>query len=339
MTNPDLYLTLNASERAELLDAASRKRGIAASVMEKDYWVCKTLAVLFQMPDLSRHLVFKGGTSLSKAYGLIERLSEDVDVSIHRDFLGYAGGRDPEATRGKEQKRLLDHLQQDCRACVRHTVLPAFREKMAELLGDSETWNVALDPDDPQTLLFHYPQAGAPKPSYIVSAVRIEFGARSDPWPTQTKALTSYLSETLERPLGGAEVRALGAERTFWEKATLLHAETHRPMDKAMPPRYARHYYDLFRLAQAPVAQAALNDHALRERVVEHKSVFFRSGWARYDLARPPTFCLIPPENRLPTLKKDYQRMEPMFFSTPPPLETILETLANLESRIRSLTK
>lgn len=339
MADTDLYLSLNASERAELLDAASRKRGIAVSVMEKDYWVCKTLAVLFRLPELSRHLVFKGGTSLSKAYGLIERFSEDVDVSIHREYLGYDRDRDPEAARGKEQRRLLDHLQKDCQACVRYTVLPAFREKMTELLGDSETWKVDLDPGDPQTLLFHYPQAGGPGPSYIVSTVRIEFGARSDHWPARTQAITSYLTETLERPLGTAEVNALTPERTFWEKATLLHAETHRPLEKAMPPRYARHYYDLFRLAQSPVAATALNDHALRRRVVEHKSVFFRSAWARYDLARPPTFRLIPPANRLPALKEDHHRMEPMFFSTPPPLETILETLTDLETRIRTLTR
>jgi predicted nucleotidyltransferase component of viral defense system len=128
MPTEDPYLSLTQQERIELLDAVSQKRGLAPAILEKDYWVCKTLDVLFDLPGLGKHLVFKGGTSLSKAYGLIDRFSEDVDVSFHRDFLGFGDDRDPEAAVGKEQARRIKALQQACQACIRDQLLPAFHK-------------------------------------------------------------------------------------------------------------------------------------------------------------------------------------------------------------------
>jgi predicted nucleotidyltransferase component of viral defense system len=108
----DTYLKLSRRERAELLDDVSRKRNLAPAILEKDYWVCLTLGALFSLPEIGEHLVFKGGTSLSKVYGLIDRFSEDVDVSFHRDYLGFTGDdRDPElATSNKQQKQRIEDL-------------------------------------------------------------------------------------------------------------------------------------------------------------------------------------------------------------------------------------
>ncbi len=333
----DPYLSLTPQERLELLDAAAQQRGLAPAILEKDYWVCKTLDALFALPELGHHLVFKGGTSLSKVYGLIERFSEDVDVSVHREFLGFGEEHDPEAATGKEQTRRIEALQRACQDCIRERLLPRLRESISGLLGGTSDWSLEIDPQDSQTLLFHFPRAGGPGLSYIAPAVRIELGARSDHWPSETHAIRSYLGETFDRPMGSATVRALAAERTFWEKATLLHAEAHRDPAKPMPARYARHYHDLARMAAAPVAERALADAALRQRVVAHKSVYFRSGWARYDLARPTTFRLLPPEARLPELEADHRAMVPMFFTPPPPMTAVMEILATLETRIRSL--
>ena len=333
----DFYLSLNSRERLELLVAASRERGLAQAILEKDYWVCKTLEMLFALPDLGRHLVFKGGTSLSKGYGLIERFSEDVDLSFHREFLGFGAEKDPEAAAGKEQVRRVEALQVTCQVCIREALLPRLRNAFAELLGHEEGWRLEVDKQDAQTLLFHFPQAGGPGLAYVAPAVRIELGARSDHWPAEERAVRSYLSEIFDRPAECAAVRTLTAERTFWEKATLLHAEAHRPADKPMPARYARHYHDLARLAASPVAEGALADAGLRERVVAHKAVYFRSGWARYDLAQPSTFRLIPPGSRMPALEADHRSMVPMFFNPPPPLGEVLDTLTALESRIRAL--
>ena len=334
----DRYLSLAPRERLELLDAASRQSGLAQAILEKDYWVCKTLDVLFALPELGSHLVFKGGTSLSKVYGLIDRFSEDVDISFHREFLGFGEELDPEAAAGKEQSRRIEALQQACRDCIRENLLPRLREAIAALLGGTEDWSLEIDPLDAQTLLFHFPQAGGPGLAYIVPSVRIELGARSDHWPSEEREIRSYLGEAFGPTIGKATVRSLAAERTFWEKATLLHAEVHRPKDKLMPARYARHYHDMARLAESPVAARALADVALRERVVAHKMVYFRAGWARYDLARPASFRLIPPDSRIAALKSDHQAMIPMFFNPPPPIDEVLDTIADLETRIRSLT-
>lgn len=335
----DPYLKLTRRERAELLDEVSRRRNLAPAILEKDYWVCLTLGALFSLPDIGEHLVFKGGTSLSKVFGLIDRFSEDVDISFHRDYLGFADdAHDPEAaSSNKQQKSRIEDLQAACVTCIRESLLPALSTKMASILGSTKDWSIEVDALDPQTLLFHYPQAGTSELSYIKPSVKIELGARSDHWPRETRAIRSYLGESLELPLGEATVQALAAERTFWEKATLLHAECHRPSDKAMPARYARHYHDMARLAESPVAERALADVELRERVVAHKSVYFRSASAHYDLAVPPTFRLVPDDVRLAELQKDHDAMAQMFFQPPPPLPQILEILRTLESRIQSL--
>lgn len=333
----DKYQSLSSRERFELLDHASQERGLAPSILEKDYWVCKTLDVLFSLPGLGEHLVFKGGTSLSKVYHLIDRFSEDVDVSFHREFLGFGDEHDPEAATGKEQARRIEALQQACKDCVRERLLPAFHTEMTTRLGGDQGWSMEIDAQDAQTILFHFPQAGAPSLSYIAPSVRIELGARSDHWPTERREILSYLSETLGHPIGGATVQSLAAERTFWEKATLLHAEAHRDPAKPMPARYARHYHDLARMATEPVAIRALRDAVLRKRVVAHKSVYFRSSWARYDLADPATFRLLPPAARLPELDADHRAMAQMFFTTPPPIAAVLQTLAILQDRIRQL--
>lgn len=333
----DRYLSLSPQERLELLDAASRQSGLSPAILEKDYWVCKTLDVLFALPEIGSHLVFKGGTSLSKVYGLIDRFSEDVDISFHREFLGFGDELDPEAVTGKEQARRIEALQRACQDRIRENLLPRLREAIERLLGDSPAWSLEIDPQDAQTLLFHFPRAGGPGLAYIAPSVRIELGARSDHWPSEDRAIRSYLGETLNLTIGQSQVRSLAAERTFWEKATLLHAEAHRPAEKLMPSRYARHYHDLARLATSPVAERALADAVLRERVVAHKIVYFRSGWARYDLAQPATFRLTPPESRLAELEADHGAMASMFFNPPPPIAEVLKTLAALETRIQSL--
>lgn len=335
----DPYLKLNRRERAELLDEVSRRRNLAPAILEKDYWVCLTLGALFSLPEIGEHLVFKGGTSLSKVFGLIDRFSEDVDVSFHRNFLGFGDDLDPEAaSSNKQQKSRIEDLQAACVTCIRESLLPALMAKMASILGTTGDWNIEVDEQDQQTLLFHYPQAGASELSYIKPSVKIELGARSDHWPRETRTIRSYVGESLELPLGDATVQALAAERTFWEKATLLHAECHRPADKPMAARYARHYHDLARLAKSPVADKALADVELRKRVVAHKSVYFRSASARYELAVPPTLRLIPDPARMAELQRDHDAMAPMFFTPPPPLSEILETLRILESRIQKLT-
>jgi len=204
-------------------------------------------------------------------------------------------------------------------------------------LSDEESWTLEIDHIDPQTILFHFPRASQQTLSYIQPAVRIELGARSDHWPLESREIRSMIGEALDQPIGLANVQALAAERTFWEKATLLHAEAHRDPASDMPARYARHYHDLARLATTSVADRALADVELRKRVVTHKSVYFRSAWARYDLAVPATFQLVPPTERHAALERDDASMREMFFVPPPAMREVLDILSDLETKIRHL--
>lgn len=127
---------------------------------------------------------------------------------------------------------------------------------------------------------------------------------------------------------------ALEIERTFWEKATILHTEYHRPAKKPTPDRFSRHYADTAALAVHPIASQAIAQHELREQVVQWKGQFFGNSWANYDLAKPGTFRLVPPQERLPALRRDYQTMRDMYLTEPTRFEEILATLADLEDRI-----
>ncbi len=334
----DSILRLNARQRAELYQAASQQLGMAEVIIEKDFWVCWSLRELFTLPGIGDHLLFKGGTSLSKVWRAIARFSEDIDVSLSREWLGFVGPRDPEAAdTGKQQRARIENLATACAQKIEAEILPALRARASAALGP-DGWAIAIDADDPQTLRFTYPTvlaAGVPD-AYIRREVRIECGARSDDWPAEEKTILPYVAEAYPSTITDAAVplRVLSIERTFWEKATILHAEVHREESKATPSRYSRHYADLAALAHHAKAEAALARDDLRARVVEHKSVFFASAWASYETAVPGTFRLVPSEYRLAALEADYRAMQEMFFKRPRAWSDIVNTLQKLERRI-----
>lgn len=333
----DAFLLKTPSVKQTLIEEASAKIGRSPVVIEKDFWVCWTLREIFSLPEFGKRMTFKGGTSLSKVYGLIDRFSEDIDLSFHREFLGFGGDADPAMAEGKRRQRQLDALQAQCAKMIGEKFLPALGASMVKSLGSSGDWRLEVDKQDSQTVLFHYPTPISSPSDYLKPAVKIEMGARSDHWPTEDKPIRSYLNEIFPDQLpdaGCATVNVLSAERTFWEKATILHAECHRALTQVAPDRNSRHYYDLVRIAGNPVGQTALARLDLLEAVVEHKKVFFRSGWASYETAKPGTFRLVPPSERVAALERDYALMQDMFFGKPPGFDSIIQTLSELESRI-----
>jgi len=336
----DSILELTPIQRAELYKAASQQLGLGEVVIEKDFWVCWTLRELFALPGIGDHLIFKGGTSLSKVWRAISRFSEDIDVSLSREWLGFVGVRDPEsATSGKKQRERIDDLASACARKIETEILPALRARATAALGD-HGWSIAIDADDSQTLRFIYPSSlgeRAPE-AYIRREVKIECGARSDDWPAEDKTVLPYVAEAYPDTITNAAVplRVLSIERTFWEKAAILHAEAHRDETKATPPRFSRHYADLAALATHGSAASALARDDLRSRVVEHKSVFFASAWAKYETEVPGSFRLIPPAYRLASLETDYRAMQEMFFEEPRSWSEIVELLQTLEQAINS---
>lgn len=336
---------LPAADRADLFVVTGTGRGLTSQMIEKDFWVCWTLRRLFTLPDLPAGLLFKGGTSLSKVFGVIERFSEDVDISFDRAGLGFGGESDPlNAVTGKKRKHGLEALTETCQRVVRERLLPQLVGAFGDALGEppSKNWGLELAEDDPdgQTLLFRYP-TGMVSPArdespYIRQAVRLEFGARSDHWPAIEAMVSPYAAADYPRVFKepSCRVHVLAAERTFWEKATILHMWYHAPADRKFRDRQSRHYYDVVRLYQREVGKAAIKDTSLLLQVARHKDVFFPSAWARYADAKPGTLRLVPPNARLLELEQDYRKMQEMIFGEPPAFDELLEALREIELRV-----
>jgi hypothetical protein len=166
--------------------------------VEKDFWVCWTLQKLYALSEWGKYLTFKGGTSLSKGWKLIERFSEDIDIVINRGALGFEGDNAPDKAPSKKQTRnRLKALKESCQQCVRENILPGIGQAMASELPASLEWTLELDPDDPdaQTLLFIYPTAFPEQAAYLRRAVKIEMGARSDTDPAESIGIQSYIGD------------------------------------------------------------------------------------------------------------------------------------------------
>ena len=308
-----------------------------AQSVEKDLWVCWTLRELFSLPGVGEHLTFKGGTSLSKAWKLIRRFSEDIDLIVDKEALGFGGDAAPDKAASKKQRKArLEALMAASRQWVQGTLQPALATRIATALGDDAACKLEVDPDMPdgQCLLLHYPSAFENEAGYIKPVVKIELGARSDDWPNSECPIQPYLAERFPQlmPEGPFSVRVLAAERTFWEKACLLHEETFRPHDKPRKLRMARHYYDLWCLLRAGVGERALANTALFQRVAEHREIFFRYAWVDYSTHKPGTFRLSPPSDHLANWRSDYQAMlGPMFFGEVPNFDEIMKAVSEFE--------
>lgn len=341
----DAFAKLNSDERRIFFEGTATALNIEPQIVEKDFWVCWTLKELFRLPKIGEHLIFKGGTSMSKVFKIIRRFSEDIDVSIDRTFLGFGGANEPEAgASNKEKQRRVEALKAACQHKIATDLHPALNAAIDAKLGTGAGWSLRSDDDDPdrQTLLFDYPSSfpsGAA--GYIRRSVKIEMGARADHWPCETKSVTPYVAEQF--PQGFLEpscaVKVLSAERTFWEKATILHAEFHRPPDKAVPARFSRHYYDLHELIREGTAANAVARLDLLQRVVEHKTLFFKSGWAKYGEATKGTLRIVPPEFRHKALRDDYAKMREMFFEGPPAFDPMIAKLNEWETEFNEARK
>ena len=155
----DTVLQLTSKQRGELFESAALATGMDAVILEKDFWVCWTLKELFRLPVMGEHLIFKGGTSLSKVFKIIERFSEDIDVSIDRNFLGFGGANEPEAgASNKEKQRRIEALKAACQQKIANELLPMLKAAIKSKVRHDDKWSLRSDDDDPdqQTLLFDY---------------------------------------------------------------------------------------------------------------------------------------------------------------------------------------
>lgn len=325
---------LDRREREELFLATAHDIKLPESMVEKDFWVCWTLDYLFHQNPWAKQMAFKGGTSLSKCYGLIERFSEDIDLILDWRVLGFSAS-EPWTERSKtSQDRLNKDMDARTGNFLREVFLPQLEKDFTQLL--SEPFKLFINDDEPQTVCFAYPRIF--DDSVIVSAVRMEIGALAAWTPTQATTIISYAAERYPQAFTTPSTSDLTviAERTFWEKVTILHKEAFR-INNRFPSRYSRHYYDLYCIEKSPVKSQAYANLPLLERVVAFKARFYPTNAARYDLAHPGTMRLMPPEDYVSILAEDYEHMKNMIFGEKPSFEEILDTLRKMEAEINSL--
>lgn len=334
------FLELPAAERKVYIDEAAARRGLAPVIVEKDFWVCWLLSILFQS-SFRDAIVFKGGTSLSKVFGVINRFSEDIDLSLAPAFIGLDEPDAMAALSKGQASKWMERAEAKCTTVVREALAPEISAGLEGQLGEGEspclTFEVDAHSHSP-VLLFHYPTTQPPALDYLQRSVKLEFGSLTEQRPTASHAVRPWIADLLPEAFADwqCDVVALDLHRSFWEKATILHAEHHRPLDKVTPDRFARHYADTAALALHADAAGAIAQSDLCERVVRWKSRFFGSAWARYDLAVQPTFRLVPPPEREAALRRDYHAMRDMYLSEPTSFERILAILADVEGRINS---
>lgn len=329
------FLHLDPADQEAILRVGAEQLGRPAAVLEKDVWVCWALGQLFALPE--RHgMAFKGGTSLSKVYGSIARFSEDIDVTVdYRDIHPDTPALDTIRSRA-ERDRVRDRLLAALAAYVHGTVRPFFEEQLQTQFPGRE---VTIEVDEAgENFKIHYPSALAGREGYLRDHVLIEFGGRNTTVPQHHRTITADLAPvapTVSFPT--ADVQVLAAERTFWEKATLMHVECNRQALRASHERWARHWYDLTQLANSPIGPAALADRVLLQSVVDHKKVFFHAADANYDACLAGGFRLVPPDGELlERLAADYEAMNRsgMLHGEPPPFAQIVERLRRLEEEL-----
>ena len=319
----------NTEQRSELFSETATQRGMTTSIVEKDFWVTWTLSKLFENPKLCKVLRFKGGTTLSKVYGVIQRFSEDIDLILKWDLLTE---EDPEEARsGKKQKALIEKIREEGRKYIKDQIMPILTSLIAP------TCTCEIDSDDRNVINIHYPKSFSDE--YIRPEIRLEIGPIASWLPSETFKIRSYAAEAFPKlfKIADCSVHVITAERTFWEKATILHHEAHRPPESTQPPRNSRHYYDLALLAKSPIKAKALAKLEILANVVEFKKKFYPRGWANYDLAKPGSFKLIPESHVLESVKKDYREMRNMIYGTYYDYSEIHSTLKELEDDINSI--
>jgi hypothetical protein len=339
----DEFARRPARDRQAFIEEAAKRRDLTPLVLEKDFWVCWTLRRLFGIAALAGSLTFKGGTSLSKAYGLIYRFSEDIDLTIGRTAPLVRDALPPieDGISSKERQRRIEALKAAAQRFVTDLAMPLLTAEIETALGTADRWSVTLDPEDKdgQTLLFNYPKTtsygGASENTYIKPRIKLEFGARGDTEPFETKTISPYLAEEFpdELPDAAIDLPTLAVIRTFWEKATILHALHH---NEKLREGMSRHYYDTLMLASGGIAGKALADPNLLEQVVRNKSLMFADKSASYETAVLGTLRLIPSATTTEKLKQDYANMAEMFMVEPPSFGDLLAGIEELEIRLNS---
>lgn len=336
------FLAIPARDRREMFENAAERLKTSAANVEKDFWVCLVLDALYhRLPARHPRLMFRGGTSLSKAFGLIQRFSEDVDLTVYRGDLGFTDQRDPTVAdiSNTKRKALFEELRAACSAYVLDDLKGALEEALGETAPGCR---VVPDESDgtEQTLLVRYPSlypsaAGA----YVLPQVKLEGGARSALTPSRPRSVAPYIADDLpEHGLQVDGIDTIAPERTFLDKLLVLHGLHCGYREKDRLPqansRVSRHYYDFAVISGTDTGRAALADTALLDDVRGHSMIAFRQAWKRLDEAVPGTVRLAPQPELRAVLEQDYAAMRDMMFGDAPDFGWVVEQTRAVEAAV-----
>jgi hypothetical protein len=328
----DKFYHIPDDTKAEILRNTGEKTNLPAYAVEKDWWVVQTLSILFET-EIGKHMVFKGGTSLSKAWGLIERFSEDIDLAVDRRFYGFEGDL---------QKKQRTNLRKKANTYITEQLYPElsvrFKEKGVDVSLELE--EITTSDQDPIIILVNYPNV-IESPDYIRPRVQLELGCRSLIEPFSIRTFNSFLDEIYPDAsfaMQPIHIPTVDPERTLLEKIFLLHEEFQRSDEKIRVDRMSRHLFDIYKLAASPFAEKVLLNQELYTEIVCHRQSFTKLGGVDYRLHNPGTINPIPPDNLLDAWKRDYSIMqEQMIYADSPSFDTMLESIRNYISKINQL--
>lgn len=328
------YLELPSADQRDILQAAAAELGRQAAVLEKDIWICWVLQALFSMPD-AHPMAFKGGTSLSKVYGVIDRFSEDVDITL--DYRHFESGFNPfdAGSSNTQIKKFSERLKGYVKEYAHSTIIPLLHAEL-DKLPSVEHHTITTD-ESGEKIWVSFPSVTEQADDYLKSQVLIELGGSNVIDPNERHKIAPYiaaLTDGLDYP--SCEAVVLSPERTLWEKATLIHVECSRGQLKQNAERLSRHWYDIVMLSRHPVGQNAVQNRALFEDVVRHKKVFFKASYANYDACLQSRLQLLPGEETLDGLRADYEKMinAGMMYQKAPSFDEIVDSIRHLEQSI-----
>ncbi|MEP0367338.1 MAG: nucleotidyl transferase AbiEii/AbiGii toxin family protein [Cyclobacteriaceae bacterium] len=332
MSYQDFY-KLSDKEKLEIFNSTSDKVGIPPVAIEKDWWVVRTLEVIFGM-TVAKHLVFKGGTSLSKSWKLIDRFSEDIDLALDKSFLGFDKDKISRTQVGKLRDASFEYISTN--------FFPKLRERFIQAGLDVtiQLEEVKTTDQDPLIIEIYY-RPITPQSEYIQPRVLVEIGSRSLREPFTDCNIQSFIGEHFStRPFADPPILipSVNPERTFLEKLFLLHEEFQRPKEKIRVNRLSRHLYDIYRISQSPHAKNAMDDTELFMSIVEHRKTFARLGGVDYKSHYPPNLSSLPPQELRKDWEADYQTMrEEMIYGTIPSFDQLIGAIETVLNKVNAI--
>ena len=327
------FLKLSKQDKLNVFNQTSERTGLPSAAIEKDWWVTLSLRAIFSLP-FSEHIVFKGGTSLSKAWNLIERFSEDIDLAINRTYLGFEG--DISKTQIKKlRKASCSFISGDFNNVLDNELtkmnISGF-ELVVQQINDTDT--------DPLVIELRYDSITEDS-EYLKSRILIEIGARSLMEPTEVKPIQTLVGQEFNDLPFADKIIMLPIvlpKRTFLEKVFLLHEEFQKSHEYIRIKRMSRHLYDLEKLMDTEHGTSALRDVEMYETIVKHRKKFNTVRGIDYSNHSTDRINIVPPDNTLKDWQKDYKAMqESMIYGDSLNFDQLMERITELNHRINAI--